>query len=699
MLSTTFREALLCEQAEDVDQIKELLLEYDSNFKQLETIGFMARHLSVDSLSTGPGGKLLIKLLFNKDKDAMSSFNLKIGDIVILSKGSSNLKTCLSKLEIQGHVYRQNRDYITLIVDQDLEFASELSDSTGFYFLIKTINEITYRKMFRTIEKLKLIEESEEKSSLLLDVLLNRIDKETLKSQMNYSSHHEKAMTFFNSSLNDSQKNAVHFALNNPVSIIHGPFACGKTSTIVEILEQINSDPDHKGKVMVCGPSNVSVDTILEKVSKNGNIKHGQLIRIGNPTRMHGNLNHSLDNIVSNGEESTICKDIKSEINTLLKQSAKDGSKTRKKPAKPALKGKAKWNEIKLLRKDLSKREGKLVKDIVKNSKFIFATLHGSSNKQVLTLYDDDFNSENGVETLIIDEVSQALEPQCWIPILDHMKYLKRIIFAGDNKQLPPTIKTLPSQSLANKKTFNALNTTIFDRLEKAYDKTFISFLNTQYRMNEKIMEFPSRQMYDGQVVSGDVNRHILLSDLSNSEISIEKDEILNEPVLWYDTQCDLGFMEDQKTESSSPNKNDIFNSKSNINEVYIALKHIERLINVLHLKEEHIGIITPYQAQVQQMRYHINEKYPNIEIHTVDGFQGNEKECIILSLVRFNENNELGFVKDERRLNVAITRAKRQLCVIGNIETFSISKESNDFLKNWCAYIDAEAIIEYPEL
>ncbi|KAL6934776.1 hypothetical protein ACO0OL_003321 [Hanseniaspora opuntiae] len=166
MLSTTFREALLCEQAEDVDQIKELLLEYDSNFKQLETIGFIARHLSVDSLSTGPGGKLLIKLLFNKDKDAMSSFNLKIGDIVILSKGSSNLKTCLSKLEIQGHVYRQTRDYITLIVDQDLEFASELSDSTGFYFLIKTINEITYRKMFRTIEKLKLIEESEEKSSL-----------------------------------------------------------------------------------------------------------------------------------------------------------------------------------------------------------------------------------------------------------------------------------------------------------------------------------------------------------------------------------------------------------------------------------------------------------------------------------------------------------------------------------------------------
>lgn len=697
MLSTTFREALLCEQSEDVDQIKELLLEYDSNFKHLETIGVMARHLSVDSLSTGPGGKLLIKLLLNKDKDAMSSFNLRIGDIVILSKGSTNLKACLSKLEIQGHVYRQSRDYITLIVDQDLEFVSELSDTNGFYFLMKTINEITYRKMFRTIEKLKLVEESEDKRSLLLDVLLNRIDKDTLKAQMNNTSHHDKDRSFFNSSLNDSQKDAVHFALNNPISIIHGPFACGKTSTIVEILEQINNDPGHKGKVMVCGPSNVSVDTILEKVSKKGIIKHGQLIRIGNPTRMHGNLNHSLDNIVSNGEESTICKDIKSEINALLKQSVKDSTKTRKKPTKPALKGKAKWNEIKLLRKDLSKREGKLVKDIVKNSKFIFATLHGSSNKQVLTLY-DDCNSD-GVETLIIDEVSQALEPQCWIPILDHIKHLKRIILAGDNKQLPPTIKTLPSQKSVINSTFKVLNTTIFDRLEKAYDRTFISFLNTQYRMNERIMEFPSRQMYDGQVVSGEINRHILLSDLSGNEVSIKKDEVLNEPVLWYDTQCDLAFMEDQKTEVSSPNKNDIFNSKSNINEVYIALRHIERLIDVLHLKEEHIGIITPYQAQVQQMRYHINEKYPSIEIHTVDGFQGNEKECIILSLVRFNENHELGFVKDERRLNVAITRAKRQLCVIGNIETFSISKESNDFLKNWCAFIEKHAIIEYPEL
>ncbi|KAL6931854.1 hypothetical protein ACO0R3_003321 [Hanseniaspora guilliermondii] len=699
MLSNTFREALLCEQTEDVDQIKELLLENDSNFKQLEAIGFMARHLSVDSLSTGPGGKLLIKLLFNKDKDSMSSFNLKVGDIVILSKGSSNLKTCLSKLEIQGHVYRQSKDYITLIVDQDLDFVSELSDNNGFYFLIKTINEITYRKMFRTIDKLKMIEESEENHSLLIDVLLNRIDKDTLKSQLNYSSHHDKDISFFNSSLNDSQKNAVNFALNNPISIIHGPFACGKTSTIVEILEQINNSPEHKGKVMVCGPSNVSVDTILEKVSKNGNIKHGQLIRIGNPTRMHGNFSHSLDNMVNNGEEGTICKDIKSEINTLLRQSTKDNNKTRKKTPKPALRGKAKWNEIKLLRKDLSKREGRLVKDIVKNSKFIFATLHGSSNKQVLTLYDDECNVENGVETLIIDEVSQALEPQCWIPILDHMKYLKRIIFAGDNKQLPPTIKTLPSQSSANNKTFKALNTTIFDRLESIYDKAFISFLNTQYRMNERIMEFPSRQMYDGQVVSGDTNRHILLSDLCDDEISIESDEILNEPLLWYDTQCDLSFMEDQKIDGNNPKKNDIFNSKSNINEVCIALKHIERLIDVLHLKEEHIGIITPYQAQVQQMRFHINEKFPSIEIHTVDGFQGNEKECIILSLVRFNENNELGFVKDERRLNVAITRAKRQLCVIGNIETFSISKESNNFLKNWCAYIDAEAIIEYPEL
>lgn len=703
MLSTRFKEALFCEQTEDVDQIRELLLEYDSNFKQLETIGFMARHLSIDSLSTGPGGKILIKLLYNKKKDEISSFNLKMGDIVLLSKGSSNLKTCLSKFEIQGHVYKQNKDSITLLVDQDLEDTSELSDSNDFYFLIKTINEITYRKMFKTIEKLKKIEEDEYHDSLLLDILLNKIDKDALKSQMNYSSYKDKGTSYINPLLNDSQKSAVHFALNNPISIIHGPFACGKTSTIVEILEQINCTPEHKGKVMVCGPSNVSVDTILEKVAKNGKIKSDQMVRIGNPTRIHGNATYSLDNKVNTGEEGSICKDIKSEINTLLKQSTKGNSKSKKNIAKPALKGKAKWNEIKLLRKDLNKRENKVVKDIIKRSKFIFATLHGSSNRQVLTMYDDEadqINDFNAVETLIIDEVSQSLEVQCWIPILDHLKKLKRIIFAGDNKQLPPTIKTLPSQVTKNKdeSTFKVLNTTIFDRLEETYSNTFIAFLNTQYRMNEKIMEFPSNEMYNGEVISGDTNRNILLSDLNCDFLSLDEDEILNEPLLWYDTQCDLSFMEDQKKDDSKPHKNDIFNSKSNINEVFIALKHIEKLIGIMHLQEEHIGIITPYQAQVQLMKHHINDKYPNIDIHTVDGFQGNEKECIILSLVRFNEQNELGFVKDERRLNVAITRAKRQLCVIGNLETFFISQQSNKFLKNWCKFIEAKGVIEYPE-
>ena len=283
---------------------------------------------------------------------------------------------------------------------------------------------------------------------------------------------------------------------------------------------------------------------------------------------------------------------------------------------------------------------------------------------------------------------------------MDHLKQLKRIIFAGDNKQLPPTIKTLPSQVTKNKdeSTFKVLNTTIFDRLEETYSNTFIAFLNTQYRMNEKIMEFPSNEMYNGEVISGDTNRNILLSDLNCDFLSLDEDEILNEPLLWYDTQCDLSFMEDQKKDDSKPHKNDIFNSKSNINEVFIALKHIEKLIGIMHLQEEHIGIITPYQAQVQLMKHHINDKYPNIDIHTVDGFQGNEKECIILSLVRFNEQNELGFVKDERRLNVAITRAKRQLCVIGNLETFFISQQSNKFLKNWCKFIEAKGVIEYPE-
>lgn len=710
MLCEKFFNALREEQDEDINQLKQLLIDYNSNFKHLERIGFMTRNLSIDSLKTGPNGNILVKLLFDKNK-LNSNFSFKIGDIIILSRGSNNLKECLNKLQLQGNVYKQNKDSVTILLENDMANDGMPLEENISYFVVKTINEITYKRMFKTLNLLEKLEQDNDNVSssknisnpLLLQILFNKIDKTVLKQQLKYDNLPD--LKLVDQNLNKSQIEAVNFALHNPISIIHGPFACGKTSTVVEILEQVNKSSEHKGKVLICGPSNISVDTILEKIDKNGNLKPGQMIRIGNPTRINNNAKYSIDNIANSGDNVQICNDIKNEINTMLKPTSSSGKNKKNGSSKlaknkPAFIRGGKWSEIKTLRKELVVRENKIIKELIKNSKFIFATLHGSSNRQVLTMYDENDDPLNSIETLIIDEVSQSLEIQCWIPILTHLKYLKRIIFAGDNKQLPPTIKC--GSDTKTKKSFQILNKTIFDRLEENFGDIFIKFLNTQYRMNEKIMEFPSAEMYGGRVISGEINRNILLSDLASNDgeiLDINEDDFINEPLIWYDTQCDLNFMEDKPDEGVLVSKNAIFNSKSNKSEVYIALQHVKRLIDELKLKEEHIGIITPYQAQVILMKEVINEEYPGIEIHTVDGYQGNEKECIILSLVRFNEENELGFVKDERRLNVAMTRAKRQLCVIGNLEMLAVSKQTNQFLKNWCKFIDAKAIIEYPEL
>lgn len=661
-------------------------------------MGHMLRNLSYDTLSLGSSGKFLIRLThFGTYKSRSVSSFLKVGDLVLLSRGSEILEDCLSKLSIQGEVFKHDRNSLTLIVGGDWIQALELCEKDNLHFLIKTDSDVTYKKMFSAITKLEKLETSNKHNFLIVDILLNKIDKDELKLKMNVSKHYVNDYQFFKKNMNECQKDAICFALNNPVSIIHGLFACGKTTTIVEILEQINKMPSHEGKVMICGPSNVSVDTILERVAKNKRIDSSKVARIGNINRIQGNAEYGLD---SKAQNNPIIKEMNSKINLALQSHNKANARSYNHGGSNLSSSDLK-NFEKLLN-ELHKKEDEDKQAIIKKSKFLFDTLHSSSNGQVLSMYNkedyEDLNEFHTVETLIIDEVSQSMEIQCWIPILDHLKYLKRIIFAGDNNQLSPTVKTFQYEKGAGKGVFDILNTTIFDRLEQAYGKTLIAMLNVQYRMNERIMQFPSDEVYDGAVISGDVNRNILLSDLNPGNYLPDKGGFLNEPVLWYDTQNSSKFMEDRNFESNSY-KGDLGSSKSNINEVHIALQHIEKLMTIMRLKKEHIGIVTPYKGQVNLMKKHIHKKYPNIAVHTVDGYQGSEKECIIFSLVRFNKHNQLGFVKDKKRLNVAITRAKRQLCVIGNLETFSQSKESNDFLKNWCKFVDINGVIEYPTL
>jgi len=276
--------------------------------------------------------------------------------------------------------------------------------------------------------------------------------------------------------------------------------------------------------------------------------------------------------------------------------------------------------------------------------------------------------------------VSQAMEPQCWIPLISHSQsQMKRLVLAGDNKQLPPTIKTAD-----NDKILHTLETTLFDRLVAMQGEAFKCLLNVQYRMNQEIMKFPSMVMYQDKLIADESVARILLQDLPG----VDNNDDTSIPLMWYDTQGD----EFPENFDDDDDDDEIMQSKYNENEALLVKHHVEMLIGS-NIPQSDIGIIAPYSAQVSLLKSLMREQYPGVEISTVDGFQGREKEVIVLTLVRSNDKFEVGFLKEARRLNVAMTRSKRQLCVIGNMETLQRSR--NDYLKYWatCSEDNSEVL------
>lgn len=245
-------------------------------------------------------------------------------------------------------------------------------------------------------------------------------------------------------------------------------------------------------------------------------------------------------------------------------------------------------------------------------------------------------------DVVIIDEATQALEPECWIALLK----AKKAILAGDHLQLPPTIKTpikIGTKKKANKtglSTDTDLSTTLFDRLLGMYGDRVKRMLMVQYRMHQKIMEFSSKELYDGKLVADSSVASHLLMDLPD----VENSENTEVPLVMIDTS-DTGVghevMDDEQEEQS----------KANELEVELAVAHVRALLED-GLQESQIGVITPYAAQVARLKRDIRENWPGIEIGTVDGFQGREKEAILVSLVRSNDTGEVGFLAEKRRLN-----------------------------------------------
>ena len=459
-------------------------------------------------------------------------------------------------------------------------------------------------------------------------------------------------------SLNDSQKEAIRFALaTREIALIHGPPGTGKTHTLIELILQLL---DRGQRLLVCGPSNISVDNIVERLSSD----KVPMVRLGHPARLlPGVLNHSLEVLTKTSEAAGIVADIRSEMD------AKQASirKTRNGRERRGI-----YGDLKDLRKEYRQREGRVVSDLLRESKVVLSTLHGAGG---FHLKNEQF------DIVLVDEASQALEAQCWIPVLS--SGAPKLVLAGDHLQLPPTIKSVnqketrrrPRTESAKETVTNGvaditvkdaektkasgkkvkeddvrLETTLFDRLIGLHGKDIKRMLTTQYRMHEKIMAFPSSALYEDKLIAAEAVKFRLLKDLPYGPV--EDTEDTSEPLVFWDTQGG-GFPE--KTgddESGAKGKSSLLaESKVNEPEASIVSSHVGKLVRA-GVAAEDIAVVTPYNGQLALLSQMLKERFPGIELGSVDGFQGREKEAVIVSLVRSNTEHEVGFLGEKRRLN-----------------------------------------------
>lgn len=436
--------------------------------------------------------------------------------------------------------------------------------------------------------------------------------------------------------LNRSQEVAVNNMLcSRDVMIVHGPPGTGKTTTLVEaIVETLNREP----QVLVCAQSNMAVDWISQKLVERG----VNVLRIGNPTRVNDKMlgycyERQYEGHPDYPELWSMRKTMRQLLSLDRKHSRSDAVNSR----------------INRLRKRAEELEVKINMELFDNARVVASTLVGS-NSNLLT--------GRHFSTLFIDEAGQALEAATWIAI----RKAQRVVLAGDHLQLPPTIKCFEAERSGLSRTMMEM---VVDRWPQC-----VTLLNTQYRMNSLIMQFPSDWFYGGGLRAA-------------QEVEARGILDFDTPMEWIDTS-ELGFTEQVKGAGCS---------KVNVQEAEHFVAELEKYalrIGVERILDERIdfGLISPYKAQVQYMRRLVKSRASLrplrglLTIDTIDGFQGQERDVVFISLVRSNDDGKIGFLSDLRRMNVAITRARMKVVVIGNAATLS----RHAFYRKLHAYITA---------
>ncbi|NWU23729.1 SMBP2 protein, partial [Dyaphorophyia castanea] len=581
------------------------------SLKELQRRGVCLLKLQVASQRTGLYGRLLVTFQPRKwDSDTeLPSNSFGPGDIVGLYESAGQGEQLCT-----GVVTRVTLKAVTVALEEPRD--GELAvDHERSFRLLKLANDVTYNRLKRALTALKQYRGGP--ASDLIDVLFFASAPRAFPET--------KPLEFFNASLDESQREAVSFSLaQREVAIVHGPPGTGKTTTLVEIILQA---VQQGLKVLCCAPSNVAVDNLVERLAGG----RARLLRLGHPARLLQPIQqHSLDAVLARGDNAQIVADIRRDIDRAWAKTKKAQDKGERSHF---------LGEIKTLRKELKEREEAAMAAALSQASIVLATNTGASSDGPLKLL-----PETHFDLVVIDECAQALEASCWIPLLKAPK----CILAGDHKQLPPTI-------ISHRAAAEGLSLSLMERLAGHYGERAVRMLTVQYRMHRDIMAWASAELYGGRLGAHPSVAQHLLRDLPG----VSSTEETSVPLLLIDTAgCGLFELEVEDEQS-----------KGNPGEVQLVGMHVQALVDA-GVKAKDIAVVAPYNLQVDMLRQHLCHRHPELEVKSVDGFQGREKEAVILSFVRSNRRGEVGFLAEERRINVAVTRARRQVAVVCDSHT-----------------------------